>query len=62
MIVDHEAINICVPSKADSSMYWRVIMTYLKEHPEKLHLAALQLARVAVGEAYPCTSVGALGF
>jgi Rap1a immunity proteins len=32
----------------------RVVDKYLRDHPEKLHLTGLQLAREALSQAFPC--------
>lgn len=45
----------CAPeSGASVDQYSRVVVKYLEEHPEKLHMSAGPLALMALRDAFPC--------
>ena len=44
----------CKPQNAPVSQMLRVIMKYLKDHPENLNYSASSLIIKALGEAFPC--------
>ena len=49
--------DFCLPSEGGSvGQYIAVFNRYLEEHPERLHLAAAQLFREALAEAFPCST------
>lgn len=46
---------VCLPSKSiKNGQALRVIVAYMKAHPEKLHLEEIILATFAFREAFPC--------
>ncbi|MGB9202746.1 MAG: Rap1a/Tai family immunity protein [Terriglobales bacterium] len=44
----------CLPEGVGQEQFIRVILKYLDEHPEKLHLPAAQIVYDAANEAFPC--------
>jgi hypothetical protein len=44
----------CTPDKINSDQLVRVMVKYLQEHPEQLHLAASSLVPHALHAAFPC--------
>lgn len=51
---EHARREICVPEGATITQHAFVVIKYLKEHPEELHLAASSLALTAFAQAFPC--------
>lgn len=45
---------LCVPDGVGNEQFIRVLMKYLDQHPERLHVAAPQLIYDAMSEAFPC--------
>jgi len=48
------AIAFCVPSEVSGNQVRDITVKYLKDHPEKRHLAADVLIHTAMIEAFPC--------
>jgi hypothetical protein len=46
--------SFCVPPDVNSEQNARVLVRYLKAHPETLHLNGAFLTAVALQHAYPC--------
>ena len=46
--------NVCVPDEVTLGQITKVVVKYLKDHPEKLHLGAGQLTMTAIKDAFPC--------
>lgn len=46
--------QMCIPPHATGGQLYQVVLKFLKEHPETLHLAAGSLVLIALGEAFPC--------
>ena len=44
----------CIPNDSNYEQFARVVLKYLKEHPERLHKPASHLIVFALNEAYPC--------
>ena len=44
----------CLPQNATSGQMIKVVVTYLKEHPERLTTSASVLVQAAINEAFPC--------
>ena len=44
----------CLPQNATSGQMIKVVVEYLKEHPERLTTSASVLVQVAINEAFPC--------
>jgi hypothetical protein len=44
----------CPPSPVTMQQYVRVVVKYLNDHPEKLHLGRAQLVGESLGNAFPC--------
>ena len=44
----------CMPVNVSTNQVMRVLVTYLHEHPEDLHLAKGELALDALADAFPC--------
>ena len=44
----------CIPVNVSTNQVIRVLVTYLLEHPEDLHLAKGELALDALADAFPC--------
>jgi len=49
-----EMLSICVPKGVLLGQLILVVVNYLKNHPEKLHLDRRILVQVALKEAFPC--------
>src|SRR5262245_48136623 len=47
-------LTMCIPGTANRGQVVRIVVKYLREHPEKLHLVAGGLTYVAISEAFPC--------
>ena len=47
-------IAICLPDKASVLQTIRVYVSFLEEHPERLHEFELDLLNAALAEAFPC--------
>jgi hypothetical protein len=45
---------VCVPQDLNNEQAMRVVIKYMKDHPDQLHLPALALALRALKEAFPC--------
>lgn len=43
-----------LPEGATAGQIKKIVIKYLNEHPEKLHLPAAPLAAAALSEAFPC--------
>jgi hypothetical protein len=48
------SLDACIPQEADLGQLVRVIVKYLANHPEDLHLSAASLIDKATLEAFPC--------
>ena len=48
------ALNVCVPEDVRASQFLRVIVNYLRNHPEKLHEDGGYLALYGMYDAFPC--------
>ena len=46
----------CLPAGVGQEQFIRVILKYVDQHPEKLHLPAAQIVYDAANEAFPCPS------
>ena len=46
---------ICIPEEVTMGQAMRVIMKYIKDHPEQLHAHAAVITIVALKGAFPCT-------
>ncbi len=46
--------NVCVPDEVTVGQITKVVVKYLKDHPEKLHLGAGLLTMTALKDAFPC--------
>ena len=46
--------KMCVPSQVTNEHLRRVVLKYLEERPEILHLVAAGFVLVALAEAFPC--------
>lgn len=46
----------CVPAKVENGQAVRVVLKYVREHPETAHLPTAQLMVKALREAYPCAA------
>jgi hypothetical protein len=44
----------CLPDGGGQEQFIRVILKYLDQHPEKLHLPAVQIVYDAANEVFPC--------
>lgn len=53
-LTSDESASFCSPEGATSDQMGRVVVKYLREHPEKLHEYAVLLVAVALIEAWPC--------
>jgi len=47
-------IHGCIPAEVSFNEAAKVVIKYLNDHPEKLHMADTVLIRTALVEAYPC--------
>lgn len=49
------AIRVCMPERGvENEQALRIVVKYLREHPESLHESARSLAVSAIAEAFPC--------
>jgi hypothetical protein len=46
--------NICAPPTSTVNQALRVVVQFLKQHPEATHLSFIELAIEAMAEAWPC--------
>ena len=53
-LTSDESVSFCSPEDATSDQMGRVVVKYLRDHPEKLHEYAVLLVAVALIEAWPC--------
>jgi len=49
---------LCLPDGVPNGQLAKVIVKYLDQHPEKLHLPAAQLMYDATDDAFPCAATG----
>jgi hypothetical protein len=49
-----KSLLICAPDGVTSQQTGRVVLRYLKSHPERLHEPAATLAYEALNKAFPC--------
>jgi hypothetical protein len=58
MIEEHDKITVmkhaCVPSDASTAKVVRVVVKYLRDNPERLHMPASILVIDAVRSSFPC--------
>lgn len=47
-------VSKCIPSGVTYEQIWRVVIKYLQNHPERLHLYPAFLIREALEKAFPC--------
>jgi hypothetical protein len=47
-------IVMCTPSGVTYEQIWRVVIKYLQNHPEELHLSPNFLIQKALEKAFPC--------
>ena len=52
--LDRKNVLFCTPREVTNGQLARVVVKYLKEHPEDLHLHEATLAIAAFVEAFPC--------
>jgi len=48
------SLPFCAPDRFTGTQLRKVVLKYLDEHPEELHLAATGLIMTALIEAFPC--------
>ena len=53
---EHGPYQVCLPTVSNDQMA-RVIVKYLRAHPENLHWKAGQLTMLAFLEAFPCKNL-----
>ena len=46
--------SYCIPQKVTNGQITRVVIKYLKDHPEQLHTSARKLILFALDEGFPC--------
>src|SRR5271157_3443922 len=46
--------KVCVPPDSTYGQYHRVVLKYLQDHPEALHLRHSELVEKALAKAFPC--------
>ena len=51
---DRKNALFCLPGAISNQQATRIVLRYLKDHPESLHLNVSILAIRAFNEAYPC--------
>jgi hypothetical protein len=49
---------LCPPDGVSNGQLVKVFVKYLDQHPEKLHLPAVQLVYDATNDAFPCAPAG----
>jgi len=58
MLEEHEKITLmkhaCPPSNASTAQIVRVVVKYLRDNPERLHLPASVLVTDAIRSSFPC--------
>ena len=57
MMTNPGSVNIqtsCLPDRFNFDQMRRVVVKWLSDHPEKLHLGVAQLVRDALRDAFPC--------
>ena len=54
MMVPSRPKLVCLPEHVTHGEVQKVVVKYLDQHPEKLHLPAAQLVYDATNEAFPC--------
>lgn len=65
-VLDHETItttdenghpagrHFCVPAEASSTQLAKIVVKYGDDHPQQLHLPAVIIVLLAMGDAFPC--------
>lgn len=48
------AMTVCYPEGVTQDQTNRVVLKYLQEHPEALHITDVALVEVALNKAFPC--------
>jgi hypothetical protein len=51
---DDEHLTICEPNDVTNGQEGLIVLKYLRDHPEELHLKAAALVIKAMGKAFPC--------
>jgi hypothetical protein len=46
----------CLPENSDNGQLIRVVLKYIRNHPEKAHLQTSLLATLALRDAFPCAT------
>jgi len=55
MLPESAGIKLCLPAPGvGNEQFIKIVLKYLDQHPEKLHLPAAQLIYDATDEAFPC--------
>ena len=58
MLEEHEKITLlkhaCPPSKASTAQAARIVVKYLRDNPERLHMPASVLVTDAIRSSFPC--------
>lgn len=54
MWADEGYVKTCLPDDAPIAQYARVVVRWLREHPEKLHEPKSMLVMEALEDAFPC--------
>lgn len=49
-----DAQLLCLPDGIGNEQFIRILLKYLDQHPEKLHLPAAQLVYDAMQDVFPC--------
>ncbi len=52
--VDASAFHGCLPDSLKTIQLARIVVKYLNDHPEKLHLPDTRLVMMALADAFPC--------
>jgi hypothetical protein len=52
----HGGPNYCLVGGVNNGQVFRVVVKYLREHPERLHFPAARLINEALTRAFPCKS------
>jgi hypothetical protein len=54
--IDKQSARVCLPDKATTGEYLKVVLHYLDQHPNKLHMVYGVLILEALKDAYPCSA------
>jgi len=53
--VDYTAMHGCIPDSIKTIQGARIVVKYLTDHPDRLHISDTRMVQMAVVDAFPCS-------